>query len=249
MMYLPGEWQKVCTSALLDAVDHPHERLERWTAFRKKATQRVIIADEIFDGKSLVGVDLSRCFIARCSFRRSNLSHVNFAQSMFRNCDAHEANIVGADFSSSDMRNDGLSLDTDKFDDSTRFDVEEAFLPDLLHDELRFMAFAAKASRRWKLEKHKSALHSVIQFITGGGFSMIRIALVGLVLWVLFAAGFLYGGDSVSGAAQSSASYFLTIDTPHNDDLLSWLGILESLVGILYFSLITAMLIALYLDR
>src|SRR4051812_1831053 len=112
-------WQEQCTDALIAASGAGRSGQAEWEKFRAKVPDsmgRIIIADGNFDRQSLSGFDLSRCYIARTSFREANLSGANFAQSIFRNCDASGANVEGASFRDADMKAEGLILIEGRFD-------------------------------------------------------------------------------------------------------------------------------------
>jgi pentapeptide repeat protein len=119
-------WQEKCTKALLDVLDVPKlsykQRAAKWAEVRGELLeesrrrfsdpvhQRIVLADLTDQLKrcSLRGFNLSRIFFARVNFERAELIDTSFRQCIFESCSMAHANIQGADFWDSDMKDTNL---------------------------------------------------------------------------------------------------------------------------------------------
>jgi len=243
-------WQEQCTHTLKTAVEAGRSGCTEWETFRVQMldqTRRIIIADASFDGLSLANFDLSRCYIIRTTFRSANLSGANFSQSIFRQCDATDANIEGAKFRAADMQVDGLSLMTKRFDSETEFEVEANHLPDNIHPGLRNAAVRARHERLWRNRKSYSWTVRAMLWLTQHGFSLCRLACVGVAIVALFALLYWRSGSTI--AVLTSVGYFLSLNSTFPEGWLLAAGSLESLIGMLFFAVLTAILISMFYDK
>ena len=245
-------WQQTCTAALLDAVQ-AGERAgpEQWVNFITNAERanRVIIADASFDDKSLRGFDLSRTYFARVTFLRANLSNTDFQQSIFRKCDASDANIEGAKFRGADLHGDGLILSGALFNEETDFEVERSRLPDELAPGLRGVADRAKFARRWRQRKSYSPAAQGMLFLTRHGYSLGPLIWVGLFVAALFSLLFWLAGSTSDTAILASIGYFIGINSIYTSGLLLGIGLAEGIVGAIFFAVFTAILVSLFFDK
>jgi hypothetical protein len=250
---LPGTWQQECTQALhaAIAVGGTPGRTQ-WEAFRDTARQdgkRVLIADSSFNGMGLEGFDLARCWIGRSTFVAANLTNVQFVQTIFRDCDATDANIEGANFRFADMAGDGLILLTDKYNDLTNFDVAAEKMPDSVAPGLRIAAGVARRKRRLQYYRSNSRLVRAMLAVTNYGFSLKRLCLLGSVIVVAFAICFWFLGQPPINAALGSVKYFLSVNDSFQSPVLSAIGSIEALIGMIFFALFTTILVSLFLEK
>lgn len=247
-------WQKTCTEALEQAVASGRNGRQNWEAFRARIpeTLRIIIADADFSGKSLAGFDLSRCYITRTNFKASNLSGANLSQSIFRNCDATGANIEGANFRDADAKGDGLILLDCRDNPDTVFDISPQALPSLLPQGLLDAALRAHHERRWRNRKSYSPPFRFVLWLTRYGFSFSRLVAVGGVVVAGFAVCFFIAAgpnSTLAGAFLQSFAYFLNLDAAHSAGWLLFIGQVEALIGLLFFALLTAILVSNFLEK
>ena len=224
-----------------------------WSEFRAalasmEPAQRVIIADANLDNATLCEYDLSRCYIVRTSFVNADLSDTNFRQTIFRACYADNANIEGANFRGADMSGDGITLNTRRFSSATNFEVDQAHLPDVLSPGLRSAAAKARNARRWTNRKSYSPVVRLMMVLTSHGYSLHWLTAVGLAVFLLFSSIFCCGGQSIWDAMIASAGYFLGLDSAFKGGIMHALGLLEGLLGLLYFAVLTAILVSMFFD-
>lgn len=246
-------WQVQCTDELKESVRSGRNGAARWEAFRAAIdpgdpANRIIIADAVFDNISLENYDLSRCYIVRTSFNNANLSGTDFRQAIFRSCQAKNANVEGALFRGSDMTGDGITLDTNHFNEHTDFEVAPDRLPDVLSAGLRTAALRARHARRWRNRKSYSLSVRCVMALTEYGFSLHRLAILGAVVIVAFSLIFVALGERPPHATLSSVGYFLGLDSNFTDPFLHAFGLLEGFLGILFFAVLTAVLVSLFFD-
>ncbi len=246
-------WQAICTDKLQKSVTGGRDGAKQWEFFRASIdpndpTKRIIIADAVFDRMSLQGYDLSRCYIVRTSFLDSNLSNANFRLAIFRSSHADNANIEGAAFRGADMTGDGITLNTDRFSRETDFEVEQERLPDVLSRGLRAAASQARHARRWRNRKSYSLTVRMMMALTGHGYSLRWLAGIGMLIVGLFAVAFGIGGQGALDAILASTGYFLGLNAAFNDGILHALGLVEGLLGMLFFAVLTAILVSMFFD-
>jgi hypothetical protein len=225
---------------------------EDWEVFRRQhpdMTQRIIVADANFDSKSLSGFDLSRCYFTRVSFVDANLSNTDFRQSIFRNCDARGSNIEGALFQRADLFGDGLRLTSVRVSKDTDFEVDIDKLPDDLDPRLRAAAIRARNDRRWRNRKSRSIVVRSILWLTRYGYSAWRLSLLGVIVLVTFATLFFLLGQPIEAAALASGGYFLGVSSSFKGGILLALGLLEKLIGLIFFAILTAVLFSLFFEK
>jgi hypothetical protein len=248
----PMSRQQACTKALLNATaPGAINGKEQWEQFRAQSSvERIIIADANFDQRDLRGFDLSRCWIGRSSFFEADLREASFVQSIFRQCTATNANIEGAKFRDADMFGDGLALLTDRYDDTTDFEVPLDKLPDELSSGLLDAAHRARSKRFWRYRKSRSLSVRVLLWLTDYGFSLKRLSWIGVVVVLAFWAIFIAAGQSIQQAALASISYFLSLSDPLNEmAVLSFVGAFEALLGMLFFAVLTTVLVSMFFDK
>lgn len=241
------QWQVECTKALEKAVAAGRKGREEWEAFRAQiptGDPRIIIADADFSGKSLQGFDLSRCYITRCRFTAANLSSCNFSQCLFKQCNATDANIEGANFRDADMQGDGLVLNGCRIDGATQFEVPPEKQPDMLPKGLADLAAKARYERLWRNRKSYSPVVRTMLWLTQHGTSLNRLALLGLCVVAAFSLMFWISGDRLLPATLASMAYFLNLDAAHSSGWLALVGIIESLIGLIFFAVLTAILVS-----
>ncbi len=248
----PFIWQTACTNELRSCVQIGGFRGQtQWLSFRdtQGSARRTTIADADFSGKGLENFDLSRCWIGRTSFKGANLTRTMFSQTIFRDCDATNANIEGANFRNADMRGDGLALNTVKFDDQTVFEVRSELLPDDLHSGLRLAAERARRDRLWRVNKSRSSIVRWLLWMTDYGYSFYKLAIGGAIVVLVFAVAFWILGAGIDKAAISSVNYFLALDNGFESPALQIVGSLEALIGMLFFAILTSTLVSLFFDK
>jgi len=245
-------WQEICTNALKAAVGAGRRGPEDWEAFRRQhpdMTQRIIVADANFDNESLSGFDLSRCYFARVSFVGANLSNADFRQAIFRSCDAKGSNIEGARFQRADLFGDGLRLTDTRVSEDTDFEVDIDKLPDELDPRLRGAAFQARNDRRWRNRRSQSKVVGFILWLTRYGYSAWPLTLAGVLVLLLFSGLFYLLGQPPGVAALASAGYFLGVNSLFKEGVLLALGLLEKLVGLMFFAILTAVIVSLFFEK
>lgn len=246
-------WQEQCTRALASAVAiGEFKGRTQWETFRADNpdfVKRIIIADHDFSNQELKGFNLSRCWIGRCKFLSSNLSDADFTQAIFRDCKADGANVEGATFNYSDMRRDGLTLTGVRFDSNTTFDVAAEHMPDAIDAGLTDISERMRRERLWRYRKSKSIFVRFFLWLTDYGFSFTRLILSGIGVVALFTALFCLMGKNSGDAALASVKYFLNLDNHFSDPALSWLGSFEALFGMLFFAILTTIMISRFIEK
>ncbi|WP_421837222.1 pentapeptide repeat-containing protein [Novosphingobium sp.] len=254
---MKNQWQEECTKKLEECILSGPDGASKWQKFKSsKWPKRIIIADVNLSSRRISGYDLSYCYLVRVILDNSNISDCNFSYSIFRNCTANGANVEGANFRSVDMKEDGLELKTHKFDDSTRFLVEPNNLPYALHPGLRSMAAQACAARDWRYKRSRSLLARFFLYITGNGYSLKRMPFVGGVILVLFTVIFTLVQDCKIAlndrfiiGIRYSIGYFLNINSFEADKTVFFIGSFESFLGIMFFSILTAVLVTMLFGK
>jgi hypothetical protein len=249
----PLSWQERCTDTLEQAVTAGGTTgMTHWESFREQAERtgdRILIADADFSYKDLRGLDLSRCWIGRTNFTGANLSQASFAQTIFRECDATNATIEGTNFRNADLQGDGLVLNTNRYDDTTNMEIARDKMPDSIGAGLLLAAERARRTRLWRHRKSQSWVVRAILWLTGYGFSFTRLALCGVLIVLVFATGFWWAGTPAIEALLASASYFMSLNTAFTSPGLSAIGTAEALLGMIFFALLTTILVSLFFDK
>ena len=254
---MANEWQKECTERLKEFIRSGPDGPAKWQKFKSINWQkRIIIADADLTIRRISGYDFSYCYFVRVNFDNSNLSNCDFSYSIFRECTANGSNVEGSNFRSADMKGNGLALQTHKFDDSTKFLVEKANLPDFLHQGLRSMSAQACAARDWRYKRTQSPLVKFCLYLTGNGYSLKMMPGIAIVIISIFSIIFTLIQDCKIQLNQRlitgfrhSLGYFLNINSFDPDSITFFVGSIESLFGIIYFSVFTAILVTMFFGK
>jgi hypothetical protein len=147
------------------------------------------------------------------------------------------------------MKADGLVLKDVRFDDDTAFEVKRAFLPDEIPQGLVHASIRALSKRRWRYSKSYSRPVRFMLWLTGHSFSFHRLVFAGVAVVLVFTGLFTFGGSGLFAAFLASLSYFLNANTTHPPGLFLALGLLEALLGMLFFAILTALLVSTLFDK
>lgn len=254
---MSNEQQEKCTEALRQSMALGPAGAENWSLFRaNNFKERIIIADIDLSKARLMRYDFGHCYFTRVNFEGANLSGCDFSYSIFRGCNANNSNIEGANFRSVDMSQDGLSLDTDKFDETTKIYLENDHIPKEIHPGLVSMANQARAIQTWRRKKYKKWYVKSMLYVTDSGYSVRNLMLISLAVVVLFAAVFAKINNISNGVCENlenglkySIGYFLSINAFEPDKAVFFVGSVESFLGMVFFSIFTAILVTKFFGK
>lgn len=251
------KWEQECGDALQSCLGIGGAAGQAsWANLRQKwlteKRNRVTLHCIDLSGKDLRGYDLSRCWIGSCTFISSNLSGVNFSQSIFRDCDLTRANIRGASFHAADLAHPGNKLLQPQFDGATDMEVNRGQLAPQMDSALVDMAEGAWRRTAWRRRRSTSLPYKALSFLTDYGFGFGRIAVGAMFAIVTFGLVF-YMADRQVSAGESlliSARYLIGLEDHYSATSLwlSLVGVAETTCGLVVLALVVAIFTSKFTD-